>query len=124
MATRKIYRKCLKKPKRDLWIFTSTVVSLSVALLKECGYQIEGSQQKKQIKYMIGIKNGFPDKINLYHHKTYNSDNRAMEEAILETEIKKNSIILFDGGLRSREVFEKLTEKRLFVSAVSQRDTK
>lgn len=114
MAAKRIYRKCLKKTKRDLWIFDSTVVSLSAELLKKCGYQIKGSQQKKQIKYTIGIKNGFPEKINLYHHKTYNSENRAMGEAILETKIRKNSIILFDRGLRSREVFEKLTEKGLF----------
>ena len=37
-----------------------------------------------------------------------------MGEAILETKIRKKSIILFDRGLRSRKVFEKLTEKGLF----------
>ena len=45
-----------------------------------------------------------------------------MGEAILEKKIRKNSIILFDRGLRSRKVFEELTEKGLFfISRLTRR---
>ena len=111
---KKIYRKCFKKTKRDIWIFDSTVVSLSAKLLKNCGYKIKGSEKKKQIKYTIGIKNGFPEKVNLYGQKAYNSESRALGETILQTKMRKNSIILFDRGLKSRKVFDEITEKGLF----------
>jgi len=97
-----------------MWIFDSTVVSLSTKLLKNCGYQIKGSEKRKQLKYTIGLKNGFPEKINLYCHKTYNSEDRALGETILETKIRKNSMILFDRGLKTRRTFDTLTEKNLF----------
>ena len=62
----------------------------------------------------MGYKNGFPEKINLYLHKTYNSEDRALGETILETNIRKKSIILFDRGLRSRKIFDAITDKNQF----------
>lgn len=122
VVAKRIYRKCLKKHKRDIWIFDSTVVSLSAKLLPNCGYQIKGSESKKQIKYSIGIKNGFPEKVNLYRKKTYNSDDQALGKTILETKIRKKSIILFDRGLRSRKIFDKITDKgQFFITRLTKR---
>lgn len=78
------------------------------------GYKIKGSETRKQIKYTIGCKNGFPEKINLYPYKKYNSEDLALGETILQTKIRKNSIILFDRGLKSRKVFDAITEREQF----------
>ena len=114
-AGKEIYLKRLKnKEKYDTWIFDSTIVSLSEKQLKNCGYQIKGSERRKQLKYTVGLKNGFPEKINFYCNKRYNSEDRALGETILETDIRKNSIILFDRGLKKRNIFDQLTYENLF----------
>jgi len=121
-AGKKIYRKCLKRNKRDIWIFDSTVVTLSAKLLTHYGYQIKSSKNKKQVKYTIGLKNGFPEKVNLYDHKSYNSEDKVLGETIIGTKIRKNSIILFDRGLSSRKFFDEITTKGLlFISRLKKK---
>ena len=121
-AAKKIYRKCLKRNKRDIWIFDSTVVTLSAKLLTHYGYQIKSSKNKKQVKYTIGLKNGFPEKVNIYDHKSYNSEDKALGETIIGTKIRKNSIILFDRGLSSRKFFDEITTKGLlFISRLKKK---
>ena len=106
--------------KHKTWIFDSTIVTLSTKLLKQCGFQTTGKKTKKQIKYTIGYHD-LPEIAKLYTEKKYNGENAALGETILETEIPKTSIILFDRGLQSRITYDKITDKgNLFISRLNK----
>ena len=132
---KKMFSKYIKKPHKketkknkggkewDLWIFDSTIVSLSNKLLKVCGYQTTGSKTRRQVKYTLGCKNGVPLVANFYSEKSYNSENRALGETILATKIKdsKAAIVLFDRGLQDRAVFDELDRNgRFFVTRLKK----
>jgi len=96
---KKIYEETVKKykvtiaqikPKFKLSRFDSTIVSLSEKLLRSTGFKVgDGKRKKKHIKYTVGYTD-IPEVLRMHSTKSYTSENKALREAILETEHPKN----------------------------------
>ena len=99
-----------KSKKHKPLIFDSAVVSLSGLLLKT-GFKTTGRGNKKQIKFTIAYS-GIPIISECYTARKYNSENIALGETILNTEISKDNIVLFDRGLQCRSTYDKIHKKK------------
>ena len=110
----------LKKEKKyDLFIFDSTIVSLSSKLLTQTGFKYSGKHDKtNKIKYTIGL-NSFPEIIKL-HSKRNTNENKALSEAILSKPIARNTIILFDRGINSRDKLDAISDKNYFITRLNK----
>ncbi len=98
-----------KTQKRKSLIFDSTVVSFSGILLKT-GFKTTGTGNKKQIKFTIAY-GGIPIISECYTARKYHSENNALAETILSTEISKGYIVIFDRGLQRRLTYDQMQEK-------------
>ena len=100
--------------------FDSTIISQSCKLLK-IGYQLKGnSANHKFLKFTIGYS-CLPSSIHFFCEQTYNSENVALKEAILDYEdSNQTSIKIFDKGITSRKTYDELTEQNiLFISKIN-----
>lgn len=116
-AVKKIFARHLidRNKKYQPLVFDSTIVTFSDTLLK-AGIGITSQGNKNQIKFTVGY-NGIPKVSKCYTEKKYNSENNALRETILGTEISKDEIILFDRGLQRRSTYDEITEEgNLFIS--------
>lgn len=110
----------LKTLSHPLVRFDSTIVSLSTSLIK-IGYNLKGGDAKNHrlLKFTVGYSNK-PECICFYTDQTYNSENVALTETILENQNFKNQINVFDRGITARHNYDKLTTNNLlFVSRIN-----
>ena len=124
----KIYQCCVQLYKDDigkddlnLIRFDSTIVALSMKLLKT-GYWLKGGDAEKyrQIKFTVGYTE-IPEIVHLYTAQTYNSENVALRATIMEQAKKdKASIKVFDRGITARKTYDSFTENEIvFVSRIN-----
>ena len=106
--------------KRNIAKFDSTLVSLTVKLLK-IGMNSGGGETKKQIKFTVGLNNNLPSSVKVFKKQKEVNENIALKKAILDAELAENSIVVFDRGLQNRETLCKFTdEKILFVTRANE----
>jgi hypothetical protein len=100
--------------------FDSTIVSMSTKLLN-IGYNLPGGDAEKYrlLKFTVGYSD-MPDCICFHKDQAYNSENKALSEAILSNQKIAGQINVFDRGITSRDHYDKLTQKDiLFVSRIT-----
>lgn len=123
----KIFQHCVKQYKKSKEVarneivrFDSTIVSLSSKLLN-IGYNLKGtdSETYRLLKFTVGYSD-VPDCISFYTAQTYNSENVALTETIInDKKDSKKSITVFDRGITSRANYDKLTDdKIMYVSRI------
>lgn len=115
------FKKHFKDDKANIIRFDSTHVAISSKLI-DYGFRLGSkNNHKNQLKFTIGLSN-IPVHGSFFHEKSYNSENRALKEAILETADSKEKIVVFDRGIHSRNTFEEFDQQSiLFVSRLQKR---
>ena len=106
--------------KRNIAKFDSTVVSLSMKLLK-IGMSSGGRETKNQIKFTVGLNNNLPGNVKMFKKQKSLSENITLKKAILSANLAENTVVVFDRGLQKRETLCKFTdEKILFVTRANE----
>lgn len=103
----------LKQGKKNIMKFDSTIVSLSMNLLK-MGMRSGKNSSKNQIKFTFSLYNNFPSDVKIFTEQTAINENVALKKAILNANVKENTVVVFDRGLQKRETFCKFTEEEIF----------
>lgn len=104
--------------------FDSTSLSLSGKLLKKGmvnGLKNKnGEHSKNQIKFTVGLYNNLPLDLNFHNQQKYLGEDLALGEAILNTTISDNEIVVFDRGLKKRKTFKEFNERNIsFVTRIN-----
>lgn len=117
----KIFKHCVKRYKKSKEItknetvrYDSTIVSLSSKIL-DIGYNLKGgdAEKYKLLKFTVGYSD-IPECIYFYTAQTYNSENVALTETLINHNKKgKSNITVFDRGITSRANYDKLTDNNI-----------
>lgn len=105
--------------------FDSTSISASAKLLTEgMSSGMPNSKSKehavKQIKFTIGFDGLFTRTVNTFTDQKHLGEDLALGETIAEYSAGKDSIVVFDRGLKKRTTFAKFTEQnKLFVTRIN-----
>src|SRR5690606_26510625 len=126
-VTTVLFEKYFKKERgaKELLLesFDSTMVAASALLLKEgmaVGTKPKDGPGKKQVKFSIGLCNGFPVVASASGRQAYLSEDIALGELLLKSEKKPGQVLVFDRGIGSRDTFEKVTgREQLFVTRIN-----
>lgn len=106
--------------KRNIAKFDSTLVSLTVKLLK-IGMNSGGGETKNQIKFTVGLNNSLPSSVKIFKEQKEVNENVALKKAILSAELAENTVVVFDRGLQNRETLSKFTDENiLFVTRANE----
>ena len=106
--------------KRNIAKFDSTIVSLSMRLLK-MGMRNGRENIKNQIKFTVALNNNLPSDVKIFKEQKELSENVALKKAILSAKLAENTIVVFDRGLQNRETFCKFTDEDiLFVTRANE----
>ena len=106
--------------KRNIAKFDSTLISLTVKLLK-IGMNSGGGETKRQIKFTVGLNNNLPSSVKIFKKQKEVNENIALKKAILDAELAENSIVVFDRGLQKRETLCKFTDENiLFITRANE----
>ena len=98
----------------------STYVSIAAKLFDQG--MVNGSADKRFVKYSIGLKGSLPHNVKVFLDKAYVSEDLALSEVINSDESLADRIVVFDRGLRSREAFDNFSSSsRLFVCRASNK---
>jgi IS4 transposase len=72
-----------------------------------------------QIKYTIATKGSFPCYVKVFDKPQELCEDKTIPVAIMDSEISKTGIIVFDRGVQERKAYEKMTQSdRLFVTRI------
>jgi transposase len=94
----------------------STVVGISSKLVSWSMSSGGGKGDKKHLKYSVAMKGILPCSIKTYNTSEMVSEDKALYGLIDESELEQESIVVFDRGVQSRDVFDKLSgNNQLFV---------
>lgn len=121
----KLYQKCVdiygnQLEGDNLLIADSTIVSLSSKLL-HTGFNLKGGDASKLqlVKYTMGLCE-LPIIADVYTDLSYTSENKALGESLDKYNKNKELIRVFDRGIFSRAVYEKIVESgTTFVSRIN-----
>lgn len=111
--------------KHSIIRFDSTSISASAKLLTEgMANGLPNSKSKehavKQIKFTIGFDGLYACKVNTYTDQNHLSEDLALGETITEYSASKDSIVVFDRGLKKRTTFATFTaQNKLFVTRIN-----
>ena len=111
--------------KHSIIRFDSTTISASAKLLTEgMSNGMPNSKSKehavKQIKFTIGFDGLFTRTVNTFTDQNYLGEDLALGETIAEYGASKDSVVVFDRGLKKRTTFAKFTEQtKLFVTRIN-----
>jgi len=109
-----IYNKELKE-ESELSKLDSTFISLAASLFS-IGME-NGDKSKRFVKYSIILKGSLPCKAKVFFEQSYVSEELALAEAINDTELLIDDIIVFDRGMQSRNSFDRFTgDNKYFVT--------
>jgi hypothetical protein len=79
-----------------------------------------GEHSKNQIKFTVGLYNNLPLDLNFHNQQKYLGEDLALGEAILNTTISDNEIVVFDRGLKKRKTFKEFNERNIsFVTRIN-----
>lgn len=115
-----VYKKTATGVNKNIVRFDSTIISMSTKLI-EIGYNLKGgdAENYRLLKFTVGYSD-MPDCICFYKDQTYNSENKALSEAILGNQKNPQQINVFDRGICSRDNYDRLTEKGIsFISRIN-----
>lgn len=121
-----LYKKCLSRfpsyelENRDTVLrFDSTLLSVSAKLI-DFGFTSGGGREHlKTLKFTMGYSD-VPEFAAFYHEPTYNSENVALKDAILNCKASKEKIVLFDRGIQARSTYDEFEDEEiLFVSRIN-----
>jgi len=124
-----LYKDCLKRfstqlsskdnKRHQLLRFDSTLISLSSKLIK-IGFRSGGSQEHvKQLKFTVGFSE-LPEYVSFHHEATFNSENVALKQAILNCPVSDKCIIVVDAGLQSRDAYDQLFDQDIrFITRIN-----
>lgn len=101
-----IYNKELKE-EEALSKADSTFVALSAKLFS--GGMVNGSKDKRFVKYSINLKGSIPASVKVFTAQTYVNDGPALTELINDSSCLEDNIVVFDRGIQSRKSFEAFT---------------
>lgn len=89
----------------------STIVNLSAELL-HLGLKI--NQEKRDLKFSLGLINGLPANIELFTEQTFASENKALPKIIKKKNSPKNqdklTIMLFDRGAHKIDTYDEINK--------------
>jgi len=106
--------------KRNIAKFDSTIVSLSMKLLK-MGMHSGRDSTKNQIKFTVALNNNLPSDVQIFKEQKEVNENVTLKKAILSAKLAENSIVVFDRGLQKRETLCKFTDENiLFVTRANE----
>lgn len=105
--------------------FDSTCISASAKLLHKG--MVNGWPKKRtheyairQIKFTIGFNGMLPTTVKVYNEQKHLGEDITLGETILEYGATKNSIIVFDRGLKKRTTFGEFSkQEKLFVTRIN-----
>lgn len=98
----------------------STYVSLASKLLRKG--MVNGSSDKKFVKFSISLKGSLPSSVKVFLDQPYVSEDLALGAVAKADEKLSGNIVVFDRGLQSREVFESITScSKFFVCRANPR---
>lgn len=124
-----LYNDCLERfsaqlpskgsKQHQLLRFDSTLISLSSKLIK-IGFRSGGSQEHvKQLKFTMGVSE-LPEYVSFHHEATFNSENVALKQAILNCPTSDKCIVVVDAGLQSRDAYDQFFEKGIsFITRIN-----
>lgn len=93
----------------------STYVALATKLLPEG--MVNGTANKRYVKYSINLKGSLPSKVRVYTESKYVSEDTALGELISDTHTGTGEAVVFDRGLQSRSAFDKFSDtNQLFIA--------
>jgi hypothetical protein len=107
-----LYNKELKEQKA-LAKADSTYVSIAANLVEwgmRNGTLFNGP---KHIKYSVALKGSLPCSVCVFNESKFLNENLALSQLIENSVALRESIVVFDRGLRSRKSFDKFTEKEI-----------
>jgi transposase len=106
--------------KNELIRYDSTMIALSSGLV-EWGIKAGALKSDKvHLKYTIAMKGSFPCRVRIFDNKQATDEDYTIPPTILENDISKTGIVVFDRGVKSRKNFMALHDSnRKFVTRVS-----
>lgn len=116
-----LYKKNIGKDAANLIRFDSTIVALGSKLLS-IGIKQKGANEEtyNQIKFTVGYA-AIPETVSFYIEQTYNSENVALKETILnqsKTDTQRTKV--FDRGINSRATYDCFTDNNIqYVSRIN-----
>lgn len=91
--------------------YDSTMIAVFSHLLT--GMKVGNTQKNKtQVKLTTEFTNDFLVRLKFFKDQDHLSEETALKEVIMESTHSKDDLIVFDRGLKSREVFKNLTEQK------------
>ena len=123
----KLYHDCVQlhfkhfgdKDNKGVLRFDSTIVSISAKLV-DIGFICGGGHDNsRQLKFTVGLSDT-PEYGRFNHEPTFNSENVALKQAILDCKSSKDKIVLFDRGIQARDTYDELTENGIvFITRIN-----
>ena len=105
-----LYNKQLKEEKA-ITKADSTYVSIAASLVEWSMRNGTSSNGPKHIKYSVALKGSLPCSIRVFNESKFLNENLALGQLIENSIALKESVVVFDRGLMSRNTFESFTEK-------------
>jgi DDE family transposase len=102
----------LKKIKR----FDSTMVGISSALVEwgmRVGRIAKEGHPVVQLKFTMGMHAHLPSSIKSFFDQSHLSEETALKEAILASELQQGDLVVFDKGLKSRKTFQSFDNQNI-----------
>ena len=104
--------------------FDSTMIQISSALVDwgmRVGRPPKEGYQKHQLKITVGMKGLLPTSVKTYFDQAHLGEEKALYEAIVSANPKKDEWVVFDRGLKSRKRFQSLDLQNIkFVTRASE----
>jgi len=104
-----IYNKQLKE-ENALSKVDSTYVSLATKLFTEG--MVNGANDKRFVKYTIGVKGSIPCSVKVFKEQSYISEDKALSKAVEECNWLEENIVVIDAGIQSRKSFDKFSSSK------------
>jgi hypothetical protein len=107
-----LYNKELKE-ERALVKADSTYVSIAANLVEWSMQNGTSFNGPKHIKYSVAMKGSLPCSVCVFNESKFLNENLALGQLIENSIGLKESIVVFDRGLKSRKSFDNFTEKEI-----------
>ena len=107
-----LYNKELKEEKA-LVKADSTYVSIAANLVEWSMRNGTTFNGPKHIKYSVALKGSLPCSMCIFNENKFNNESLALSELIENSVELKESVVVFDRGLKSRKSFDNFSEKEI-----------
>jgi len=89
--------------------YDSTMVSISSALVDwgmRVGRPPKGKAQDVQVKFTMSLYGKVPSSVKAHFNQPYLSEEKALKEAVLDSDLEPGDFVVFDRGMKSRNSFK------------------